>query len=91
MQKPDTSISFYFPFSVISQLVSSVGDCLKSSILFYFILFYFVLGLISRSMVHFAKFLKKVDFVTNVVVYSFLRVQVVQLFDKVVVTIMCFR
>ena len=42
-------------------------------------------------MVHFAKFLKKVDFVTNVVVYSFLRVQVVQLFDKVVVTIMCFR
>ena len=91
---------FIFLFLSFHNLVSSVGDCLKSSILFYFILFYFIsfhfisfhfiLGLISRSMVHFAKFLKKVDFVTNVVVYSFLRVQVVQLFDKVV-TIMCFR
>ena len=93
MQKPDTSISFYFPFSVISQFgkLSRRLSKVFYFILFYFILFYFVLGLISRSMVHFAKFLKKVDFVTNVVVYSFLRVQVVQLFDKVVVTIMCFR
>ena len=88
MQKPDTSISFYFPFSVISQFGKLSRGLSK---VFYFILFYFILGLISRSMVHFAKFLKKVDFVTNVVVYLFLRVQVVQLFDKVVVTIMCFR
>ena len=69
MQKPDTSISFHFPFSVISQFGKLSRGLSK---VFYFILFYFILGLISRSMVHCAKFLKKVDFVSNVVVYSFL-------------------
>ena len=70
MQKPDTSISFYFPFSVISQFGKLSRGLSK---VFYFILFYFILGLISSSRWFITqKFLKKVDFVSNVVVCSFL-------------------
>ena len=71
MQKPNTSISFYFPFSVISQFGKLSRGLSK---VFYFILFYFILfwaSLVGRWFIA-QKFLKKVDFVSNVVVYAFL-------------------
>ena len=60
---------FIFLFLSFHNLVSSVGDCLESSIVFYFILFW--ASLVGRWFIA-QKFLKKVDFVSNVVVYSFL-------------------
>ena len=69
IQKPDTSISFYFPFSVISQFGKLSRGLSKSSVLFYVIIFW--ASLVGRWFIA-PKFRKKVDFVSNVVVYSFL-------------------